>query len=55
MRNSHLRRAVLIASASALVGLGVGLGVPAVASSPAARPAESNAVPFPHLDHVFVI
>ena len=56
MRNSHLRRAALIASVSALVGLGVGIGVPAVASSPSARPAlGSNAASFPHMDHVFVI
>src|SRR3984957_20967473 len=56
MRNSHLKRSALIASACALVGLGIGLGVPAVASSPTAGPAlGSNASPFPHMDHVFVI
>src|SRR5579863_5848811 len=56
MHDSHLRRAGLLASAFALVGLGIGLGVPAVASSPAAGPAlGSNASPFPHMDHIFVI
>ncbi len=52
-----VHRAVVLAGASALVGLGLGLSVPAVASGPSAPPgsrAESEAA-FPHMDHVFVI
>jgi hypothetical protein len=48
----------LIAGASVLLGLGVGLSVPAIASGPAASPPPHGRPaprPFPHMDHVFVI
>src|SRR5579862_495427 len=56
MRIRQLPRAALIASASVIVGLGVGLSLPAVASGPAVSPPSgSSADSFPHMTHVFVI
>ena len=57
----HLSSALLLAGASALVGAGIGLSVPAVASGAAANhvngPTEDGAglASFPHLTHIFVI
>lgn len=59
----RFHRAGLIAGASVLVGLGVGLSVPAVASGPSAANSAAKDGhghgnghgPFPHMDHVFVI
>jgi phospholipase C len=56
----HIRlpSAALLAGAAGLVGLGVGLSVPAVASSPAPSTTAHTPGPpgpFPHMNHVFVI
>jgi phosphatidylinositol-3-phosphatase len=54
----RLPSAVLLAGASALLGLAIGISVPVLASGRSATPeAASTGVhaPFPHMDHVFVI
>lgn len=54
----RLSSALLLAGASALVGAGLGLALPAAAGPSANHgPAEDGAAPapFPHLDHIFVI
>jgi phosphatidylinositol-3-phosphatase len=60
----HLSSALFLAGASALVGAGISLSVPAGAAGPVANQARLSSefgargpqpAPFPHLDHIFVI
>jgi len=57
---SRRPNALLFGGASILLGLGIGISVPALASGPGARPPAGHGHhgpkgPFPHMQHVFVI